>query len=266
MTSAARSARKAIVFLVDGMRPDGLRQANTPFLDAVPARGAYTYHARSVMPTTTLPCITSLFLSVPPAVHGIQGNVWQRPPKPIPGLFDVIHRQGLRAASFYNWEPLRDLSPPGALAASFFLEDVLDDAGQVDRELAALALSWLKSHDWDFAFVYMQNTDKTGHRCGWMSDPYLAAIGNADRCIEQICRALPEDAVVIITSDHGGHDHTHHSDMEEDLKIPLLMYGPGIPRNREIGGRVGILDIAPTAARFLGLEPPEEWMGRPISI
>jgi arylsulfatase A-like enzyme len=54
--------------------------------------------------------------------------------------------------------------------------------------------------------------------------------------------------------------------MEEDLKIPLLMYGPGIPRSRELGGQVGILDIAPTAARFLGLEPPEEWLGRPISI
>jgi len=128
--------------------------------------------------------------------------------------------------------------------------------------VSALALSWLQSHEWEFSFVYLQHTDTTGHRYGWMSDPYLAAIGNADRCIQQICHVLPEDTVVIITSDHGGHDNTHHSDQKEDMTIPLMMYGPGIPKGREISGQVNILDIAPTIVRFLGLEQPEGWMGR----
>ena len=264
--SVSKSARNVIIFLVDGMRPDGLRLADTPFLDEVLARGAYTFHARTVMPTTTLPCITSLFFSVPPEIHGIRENVWQSLPKPIPGLFDVIHQQGLSAATFYNWEPLRDLSRPGSLAASCFLEDVPDDGGQIDREVSALALSWLQSHEWAFSFVYMQNTDTTGHSHGWMSDPYLSAISNADRCIQQICRVLPEDTVVIITSDHGGHDNTHHSDQKEDMTIPLMMYGPGIPMGREISGQVNIMDLAPTVVRFLGLKKPEGWMGKAISL
>lgn len=266
MLSSIQSVRQVAVFLVDGLRPDGLRLAQTPFMNKVLNRGAYTFRARSVMPTTTLPCHTSLFFSIPPDVHGIRDNVWQAPPIPVPGLFDVIHQQGLSAAAFYNWEQLRDLSRPGSLAVSCFYRDVPDDDGQSDREVAAFARAWLASHDWAFSFVYMHNTDKTGHRYGWMSDAYLRAINNADRCIARICRNLPEDAVVIITSDHGGHDNTHHSDQEADMTIPLMMYGPGIPEGREIGGQVSIMDIAPTVVRFLGLEQPEGWMGRAIRL
>lgn len=262
----SESVKKVIIFLVDGMRPDGLHLADTPFMDVVLGRGCYTFHASSVMPTTTLPCHTSLFFSIPPDVHGIRENVWRPLPKPIPGLFDVIHQHELAAAAFYNWEALRDLSPPGSLAASCFLKDVPDDGGQSDREVSALALSWLQSHEWAFSFVYMHNTDKTGHRFGWMSNPYLAAISNADRCIQKICRVLPEDTVVIITSDHGGHDNTHHSDQMEDMTIPLMIYGPGIPRGREISGQVSIMDVAPTVLRFLRLEQPEEWIGKAISL
>ena len=70
--------------------------------------------------------------------------------------------------------------------------------------------------------------------------------------LKRVCRILPEDAVVIVTSDHGGHDNTHHSDQEEDMTVPLMMYGPGIPKGREIDGPVSIMDIAPTVVRFLG--------------
>ena len=266
MASISKSIRNVAVFLVDGMRPDGLRLAHTPFMDEVLDQGAYTFHARSVMPTTTLPCHTSLFFSIPTDIHGIRENVWQTLPTPIPGLFDVIHQQGLTAAAFYNWEPLRDLSRPGSLAASCFLKDVPDDGGKSDREVSAFALAWLQSHEWAFSFVYMHNTDKTGHRYGWMSDSYLTAISNADRCIEQICRILPEDTVVIVTSDHGGHDNTHHSDQEEDMTIPFMIYGPGIPKGQEIDGQVSIMDIAPTIVRFLGLEKPDGWMGKEICL
>ena len=129
MVSIGKSVKKVVVFLVDGMRPYGLRLAHTPFMDEVLEQGAYTFHGRSVMPTTTLPCHASLFFSIPPDLHGIRDNVWQALPTPIPGLFDVIYEQGLAAAAFYNWEPLRDLSRPGSLAASCFLKDVPDLRG-----------------------------------------------------------------------------------------------------------------------------------------
>ncbi len=261
-----KAVRHVIVFLVDGMRPDGLRSARTPFLDQVLTQGAYTFRGVSVMPTTTLPCHASIFFSLPPDMHGIRDNVWQSLPQQVPGLFDVIHQQGLPAAAFYNWEQLRDLSRPGSLMASFFLKDTPEDDGQSDRDVSSLAHSWLRSHEWTFAFVYLHNTDKVGHGCDWMSDSYLNAIANADRCIQSICSSLPEDTTVIITSDHGGHDHTHHSDQEEDMTIPFMIYGPGIPRGKEMSRQVSLMDIAPTVVRFLGIEKPAGWMGTEIAF
>jgi predicted AlkP superfamily pyrophosphatase or phosphodiesterase len=265
MTSVSNGpVRHVIVFLVDGMRPDGLQAARTPFLDQLREKGAHTFGARSVMPTTTLPCHTSLFFSVPPEVHGIRDNTWQALPAQIPGLFDVLHHCGLSAASFYNWEELRDLSRPGLLKASFFVKDSKDDDGQADRDVSALACSWLGTHEWSFAFVYFHNTDKTGHGRGWMSASYLDAIANADRCIQEVCGILPEGTMVIVTSDHGGHENTHHSDLEEDMVIPLIMCGPGIPRGEGIRGDVSILDIAPTVVCALGIEKPDGWLGKEI--
>lgn len=264
MTSSNPAARRAVLFLVDGMRPDGLQAAKTPFLDRLLAQGAHTYRARTVMPSTTLTCHTSLFFSVPPGVHGILDNVWKAFPRKSPGLFDVIGEAGLPAATFFNWEPLRDLWKAGSPAASLFLKDAPGDDGRTDRELSSLARAWLPSHEWLFSFVYLHNTDKTGHASGWMSAAYLEAIANADQCIESICGTLPEDALVIVAADHGGHDHTHHTDLEEDMTVPLILKGPGIPKNLEIPDKVSIMDIAPTVVRFLGLTRPEAWQGKEI--
>jgi len=266
MTSSKPAARRAVLFLVDGMRPDGLQAAETPFLDRLIERGACTYRARTVMPSTTLTCHTSLFFSIPPETHGILDNVWKPFAGDNHGLFQLFREAGLAAATFFNWEPLRDLWPAGSSLASLFLKDAPGDGGRTDRELSSLALAWLSSHDWAFGFVYLHNTDKAGHASGWMSPAYLEAIANADQCIESICSTLPEDVLVIVAADHGGHDHTHHTDLEEDMTVPLILAGPGIPKNLAIPGKVSIMDIAPTLARFLGLARPEAWQGKAIDF
>ena len=46
---------RVLVITLDGVRPDGLAQANTPIIDDLWGRGAYTWSAQSVEPTVTLP-------------------------------------------------------------------------------------------------------------------------------------------------------------------------------------------------------------------
>ena len=74
------------LILVDGMRPDGLAQAPTPTLDRLIANGAASMSARTIMPSITLPCISSLFLGVSPERHGITSNVYTPPARAVPGL------------------------------------------------------------------------------------------------------------------------------------------------------------------------------------
>ncbi|MEW5717690.1 MAG: alkaline phosphatase family protein [Chloroflexota bacterium] len=250
------------LFLIDGMRPDALQQAATPIIDQLLASGAHTLSARTVMPSVTLPCITSLFLGVPPARHGITTNIWTPLARPVPGLMDVIQQSGKKAAAFYNWEPLRDLSQPGSLSASFFLKN--NHAPEGDGELAELAARWLSSNRIDFVFVYLGYVDTMGHDHGWMSPPYLSAIANADRCIGKVRDILPSDATIIVMSDHGGHAQSHGTDGDEDLTIPFIISGSRIPRAHPIRQAIQITDVAPTVAKLLGLQLPAAWIGKPI--
>lgn len=251
------------LFLVDGMRPDAMQQAATPVMNELIAMGAHTLSARTVMPSVTLPCITSLFLGVTPARHGITTNVWTPLARPVPGLMEVIQQSGKSAASFYNWEPLRDLSQPGSLSASFFLKNNHAPGG--DGELAELAARWLRDNRVDFVFVYLGYVDTMGHDHGWMSPPYLSAIANADRCIGMVMDALPSEATIIVMSDHGGHAQSHGTESDEDLTIPFIICGSHIPRAHTIRQPVRITDVAPTVATLLGLTSPAAWSGTPIN-
>src|SRR3712207_7396850 len=37
-----------------------------------------------------------------------------------------------------------------------------------------------------------------------------------------------EDTVTLVLSDHGGHERTHGTDMDEDMLIPWVLHGPGV--------------------------------------
>ncbi len=251
-----------LLFLIDGMRPDGLQQAHTPALDALMARGAWTLEATTVMPSITLPCIMSLFQSAPPDRHGVTTNLFT-PNSVQTGLFEVVSAAGRTTASFYNWEQLRDLSRPGALRVSLFLDNDKEPAGAGDTELTRRAIVALQAHPVDFAFIYLGHTDAAGHDHGWMSAPYIAAIENADRCIDLAIRALPAWNVVV-TADHGGHGTGHGMDLAEDMTIPLVMGGPAVEARGRLTGPAGIIDVAPTIAGWMGIAPPSTWLGRSL--
>jgi predicted AlkP superfamily pyrophosphatase or phosphodiesterase len=257
---------KLVLFLIDGMRPDGLVAADTPPMDSIMASGSYTLQGRTVMPSSTLPCHISLFYGVTPQRHGITTNTWVPQVRPVPGLIETIHQSGGKTASFFNWEELRDLSRPGSLDASIFLKSCETPEGTGDIELANRASAWLKGNSFQFAFVYLGYTDIAGHDYGWMSEPYLKAITNADRCIGTILDGLPGDTYLIIMSDHGGHANTHGTDCAEDMTIPILFKGEGVPAGNEISQPVHITDIAPTIASNLNVHRPPEWIGKVISF
>ncbi|MCW3051710.1 MAG: sulfatase [Chthonomonadales bacterium] len=258
---------KVVLFLVDGMRPDAMMQAEAPFLHGLVERGASTLECRTIVPSSTLPCHTSLFLGVEPTRHGIVTNTWSPPVRPIPGLIETLQQGGKKSVFCYNWEPLRDLARPEALNAAFFLNNFEVPEGAGDVALAQLVAPWLGSatSEWDFAFVYLGFTDTAGHQSGWMSEPYLRAIGVADRCIAHICAHLPSDCHILVTADHGGHDKTHGTDRHDDVTTPLVISGPSVPAGHTITRPAHITDIAPTIAALFGIPAPAAWIGAPVT-
>jgi predicted AlkP superfamily pyrophosphatase or phosphodiesterase len=261
-------AKRVILFLIDGLRPDALSEAHTPTIDGLVLRGTHTWEAQTVTPSITLPCHASLFQSVPPDRHGILENDWTPREPRVPDMMEVVHRAELGTAAFYTWEPLRDLTNPGTLDMAFF-HRLGDLDAHSDLVTHAVAASCLVRERPALTFIYWGAVDEVGHRHGWMSEPYLRAVSMADRGIGRVLDALSgagllEDTISVVLGDHGGHDTDHKFGLADDLTIPWVVSGPGIRQGHEISAPVSIMDTAPTIAGLLGIAAPAEWRGHVI--
>ena len=252
---------KVLLILVDGMRPDAIR--NLPLARKFAARSATTFQAKTVFPSITLPCHMSLFHSVEPARHGTTTNTYAPQVRPIRGLCEVLAAAGKRSAFFYMWENLRDLTRPGSLVYAHYQK--LKAKGytyeQVNDQLTDAAIAYLSTHDdVDFTFLYLGYPDEAGHDYGWMSPEYMDSLENSWKNIDRVLEILPEDYTVIVTADHGGHDRLHGTELPEDIQIPLYICGPNFAPGSTLPD-AHIMDIAPTVAKLLGVEPDEDWEG-----
>jgi predicted AlkP superfamily pyrophosphatase or phosphodiesterase len=246
--------------MLDGVRPDALTIASCPTLTSFRERGASTMQARSVMPSITLPCHTSIFHSVPPTRHGITTNMFIPMARPLPGLVEVARAAEKRVALFYNWEQLRDLARPGNIHYSYFRDSAYQRDG--DDGTIAEATRFIQQEKPDFAFIYIGTVDTVGDDYGWMSDEYLRQLDHIDSLLSSFFEVLPAEYTAIVHSDHGGHDRNHGTDSSEDMTIPWMAVGPNIKKDYKIQSQVSLLDTAPTVAKLLEIQPHREWEGR----
>ena len=81
--------------------------------------------------------------------------------------------------------------------------------------------------------------------------------------ISKLYNELPEDYVIIVTADHGGHDRTHGTELDEDMIIPMMVLSK--KENASFNfENASIKDVAPTVATLLGVSPDEEWEGKSL--
>ena len=254
--------KKVILITVDGMRPDGFLACGNPYGAEMMKKGSYTLAGASVVPPVTLPCHLSLFQSVQPVRHGVLTNTYIPPVHAINGLFEQLHNAGKTAAMFYAWEPIRQVSTPKSLTfAEYAWAYALESA---DTYLTRRMLECIRQYAPDFLFLHMVETDeKGGHDNGWMTQAYLDRISIALDNIRRILETCGDRYDVIVTADHGGHDRTHGLDIPEDMTIPMFFFDSDFEPGAQLEN-VGLLDLAPTIAKLIGVPPAREWEGRSI--
>jgi arylsulfatase A-like enzyme len=107
-----------------------------------------------------------------------------------------------------------------------------------------------------------------------LQDYYDACIRYADeeigRLIDEI-RKLHRGSVIIITADHGDefleHGYLYHTNIayEELIHVPLIMSLPGgFGAGRRIDAMARHIDVLPTIADIVGVDPPATAMGRSL--
>jgi len=262
--SSEQDIKYVVIITVDGMRPDGMELADTPTLDRLKSRGAYSANAQTVNPSFTLPAHVSLLNGVVPHKHGIVEAL------PCigcrltigPTVFSQAHDAGLSTGMVFGKEKLNYLALPNSVDELFGI-DAHDPV--VKEEAVAIIEAGLPN----VLFIHLPDTDRVGHECGWMSPNYLYAINYADGMIDEIVTALEREdylrsTLLIITADHGGHNFEHGLDCPEDRTIPWLAVGPGVPQGETLTSPINIYDTAATALHALDVPIPEHWDGRPV--
>ncbi|MBR4769126.1 MAG: alkaline phosphatase family protein [Lachnospiraceae bacterium] len=253
--------KKVILIVVDGMRPDAMTSCGEPFTSEMQKKAQYSMACRTVFPSLTLPCHISLFYSVPPERHGTTTNQYAPMVHPMDGLVSVIRNAGARSAMFYGWEQLRDIARPGDMMLTEYRR--IGSFPDTDDYFTEQAVRCASDQKVPFIFLYLGETDEVGHKYGWMSPEYLQTVGNAIRNVRKVLEALAPEYDVIVTADHGGHDRSHGTLMEEDMTIPLFCFGeefcPGA-----VFQNASILDVAPTIAKIMGLPADEDWEGKAL--
>lgn len=210
-------ARSAIVILVDGLGAANLsaRAGHARFLNTMMRKKDV---ARSVFPTTTATALTSLMTGADPGQHGIVGYrvrdpgsgalanqlsgwehdgldpaVWQR----CPTLFETSSRQGVRGHVVSREEYRRSGFTRAAFRASTF------DSAVSFSDRLGLALDRAESTDRSLVYAYAPELDSAGHRYGWESQEWIAALEEADAAVRGLAAVLPGDVGVLVTADHG---------------------------------------------------------------
>ncbi len=260
---------KTILVIIDGCRPDGLEQAKTPSIDHMIENGSHTLNARTVTPSITLPVHFSIFTSMLPLEHNVLTNTGSpQPSSTARSIIDVAKDYGKKTAAFYSWEHFRNLSAPGSLDHTYFINS--GSAENLDLKVAQAAAGYLNSCRPDFCFIYLEGTDIAGHRSGFMSMEYLDAIETADTALgiilNELERANLSDCYnIILHSDHGGINNHHLENTPEVMTVPWIAVGPGVRQKHIITYKVNIIDTAPTLAGLMDIPVYHTWQGRSIS-
>ena len=97
---------------------------------------------------------------------------------------------------------------------------------------------------------------------------YWALISHLDHQIGRLLEAVPDDTVVIYTSDHGemaGHHGIWQKQCfyEPAVRIPMLLRHPSVQRGRN-DDHVSLVDVLPTLRDIAGLTPDPELPGRSL--
>lgn len=272
--SAVAGANHVVVLGFDGLYPPGIVRGDTPVMHAMMKRGTYSLKARGVLPNNSSPNWASMIMGAGPTDHGVTSNDWepndyQIPPVCVgtggifPTIFGVLRQQRPKAVIgvFHDWIGFPRLMEQKAA-------DVIKHGNGPD-ETMALAIEFVKHRKPTFVFVHCDHVDHAGHKFGWGTPEYLAAVAKADVLVGKMLDALDEagigkETIVLITADHGGVGTKHNCMDLACIEIPWILTGPGVTADKEAPLPLRTTDTAATIAYIFGLTPPACWTGKPV--
>jgi predicted AlkP superfamily pyrophosphatase or phosphodiesterase len=271
---SAQQAKHVVVFGVDGLAPSAVAANRTPNMQKLMAIGAWTLHARAILPTVSAPNWSAMIMGTAPDFSGVTSNDW-RPGKfeiaPFchdgafhpPTVFGAIRkaRPQAGAALFTDWPGFIPLVEPDGPSKVSVAEN---DAGKTVRE----AIAYFASERPALLFIHVDNVDHAGHGSGWYTEAYHKAVSEADALLGDVIAAVDRsgmrnETILLVTADHGGHDTKHGGMLQSDIEIPWIAAGPGL-KTGEIRAPLSTTQTGPSIAAWLGVPADGCWIARAV--
>ncbi|MBA8990197.1 hypothetical protein FHW23_001443 [Curtobacterium pusillum] len=238
-----RPARSAIVVLVDGLGAGALsaRAGHARWLASGKKK------LRSGFPTTTAAALSTLTTGRSPGTHGVVGYSGWNPDTGkvmnlLSGWDDEVPADWFLVRTLFSEAPALGVDPvvvgPARYRSSGMTANVLGGARYVSADSIAqrvdAALAETASGR-SLVYLYVPELDSIGHKHGWQSDRWTAALELLDGELARLERALPGDVGVVVTADHGVLDVPDHANIALDPLLLTDVVGvAGDPRCRQL--------------------------------
>lgn len=273
-----------VLLTVDALRADrvgayGGPSGLTPTLDGMAARGVVVERAYCTTPHTSY-SLASLMTGK----YFHQTAALGEPSRPHETLAGHLARTGYVTAGFYppavfsvDAERLGDLRTRGFdfRYRHEAYRDAMERVREVEDFLVGVPSS-AKLFIWVHLFEPHEpyETHAGGRVAGnggprERYDAEVAVVDDAIAALRQLFDRRGRRAVWIVTADHGeefgDHGGRFHGTTlyEEQVRVPLVIYGPGVPVRR-VAGPASLVDVMPTVLAALGLPRPPRLRGRDL--
>ncbi|MBO9041566.1 alkaline phosphatase family protein [Curtobacterium flaccumfaciens] len=243
-----RPARSAIVVLVDGLGSAALaaRAGHARWLTGAKGTGT-AKKLRSGFPTTTAAALSTLTTGRSPGTHGVIGYSGWNPDTgavmnllggwdtEVPADWFLTRTLFTRAAEL-GLDPV--VVGPDRYRSSGMTANVLGGARYVSADTipqridAALAET---ATGRSLVYLYVPELDSIGHKHGWQSDRWTAALELLDGELVRLDARTAADVGVLVTADHGVLDVPDHANIAIDPLLLTDVVGvAGDPRCRQL--------------------------------
>ncbi|GGH08779.1 alkaline phosphatase family protein [Mucilaginibacter phyllosphaerae] len=288
---AQQKVKKALFIIADGIPADVIEKLPTPNLNAIAKQGKYLRahvggdkDAYNQTPTISAVGYNSLLTATWFNKHNVPDNDIKNPNYNYPTIFRLFKDQypNKKIAVFSSWLDNRTKLVGDGLAATnnlhvdyhadgFELDTINfkhDDESaymhRIDEMVIDEAAATIKKNAPDLSWVYLEYTDDMGHRYG-DSPQYYAAIQMMDKQVGRIWDAIQyrqknfnEEWEIFITTDHGRDERTgkgHGGQSTRQRSTWMVTNAKGLNSYARYY-YPGIVDIAPTIARFMNITIP----------
>jgi hypothetical protein len=234
LTTALGGARRIAVLLVDGLGADLVR-AHADLAPTLSAMSSPVGDLEAPCPSTTPVSLTSFGTGLPPGSHGVLGFVtavpgeerllnhtqWKDDPDPDtwqarPTVFEQADAAGIAVTTVGPYA----FAHSGLTRAAYRGADYAPSVSPGD--LAAVTVRALDAMPRALVYAYVPELDLTGHVRGVDSPSWRGQLAIVDRVVEQLVDGLPDDAVLLVTADHGMLDVPAETRLDVDDEPGLL--------------------------------------------